>query len=112
MQVLHSLFNFIFSAENEIRVVVKKHCKDFVRHMNWVTILPTLESENLLDSHSAEFLMNMNTTSQLKGNFFFLSLLPSNGPDAYTRFYKCLADQHVHEHAGHKYLFDLFQAHM
>lgn len=96
---------FIFYTEEHIRRIVKIHCEEFVRYSNWSTLLPLLEAADLLDPDTRHKLMNPALTPLEKSNYFYLTSLPSQGKDAYTKFHKCLLKEK--EHVGHKTLQDL-----
>ncbi len=86
---------------------MKLHCDEFVQYSNWSTLLPYLEAANLLDPDTKEKLMS-SCGEREKSNYFYLKSLPSQGKDAYTKFYKCLMKEK--EHAGHKTLQELFSS--
>ena len=65
-------------------------------------LVPHLVTGGLLDPAATDYLLNENRTEHQKGVYFYLKVLPSKGPDAYTRFYKCLCDEK--EHSGHESL--------
>ncbi len=95
---------FFFYAEQRIKKIIKLHCDQFVQYSNWNSLLPHLEAVDLLDPDTKEKLMS-NVGCREKSNYFYMTALPSQGKDAYTRFYKSLMKEN--EHAGHKTLQDL-----
>ena len=74
----------------------------FIELTNSEYLVPHLVSEGLLDPAATDYLLNENRTEHQKGVYFYLKVLPSKGPDAYTRFYKCLCDEK--KHLGHQML--------
>ncbi len=87
-------------------VTIQDHCSDFVKYTHWVSLIPLLESQRLLDPDSTHHLQNPHTSNQEKGNHFYLTVLLSKGHEAYRRLYRCLAEEQ--EHAGHQSLLKLF----
>lgn len=68
-------------------------------------LLPYLVSKKLLDPEISEILMSSNLTNYDKGLRFYVSVLPSKGNTAYSRFYHCIA--HENQHIGHRTLLEL-----
>ena len=93
---------FFFIAEEELRQRVKCSLPEFIELTNWEYLVPHLVSVDLSDPATTDNLLNETRTEHQKGVYFYLKVLPSKGPDAYTRFYKCLCDEK--NHSGHKSL--------
>ena len=94
------MLNFI--AEEELRCRVTRSLPEFIELTNWEYLAPHLVSVDLLDPAATDYLLNETRTEHQKGVYFYLKVLPSKGPDAYTRLYKCLCDEK--KHSGHKSL--------
>ena len=75
---------------------------EFIELTNSEYLVPRLVSLGLLDPAATEYLLNENRTEHQKGVYFYLKVLPSKGPDAYTRLYKCLCGEQ--KHLGHQTL--------
>ena len=97
--------NYTFIAEDELRSKVQGKLPTFVRQTNWTFLLPHLVSVGLSDSATNDYLLNEHKSHQEKGVHFYLRVLPSKGPDAYTRFHRCLCDEK--EHLGHQSLLQI-----
>lgn len=96
----------IFSLpEQDISTCIKSRCKDFLKYTNWKLLLPHLLANELLDSDITDVLISNYQTNQEKGLKFYLSVLPSKGHTAYSRFYQCLLQEE--EHSGHRTLLEL-----
>ena len=98
--------NFFVYPEEEIKATIREHCHEFVKYINWQSLLPFLESRNLLDPDSTFHLSHAHKSDQEKGNYFLLQVLPTKGRDAYQRFYSCIAQEK--EHSGHTSLLEFF----
>ena len=99
---------YTFIAEEELRSKVKDNLPTFIRQTNWTFLLPHLVSVDLSDSVATDYLLSESKSHQEKGVHFYLRVLPSKGPDAYTRFHRCLCDEK--EHLGHQSLQQLLQS--
>ena len=86
---------------------MKQNLPKFIELTNWKFLLPHLVSVDLSDRATTHYLVTENNTHQDKGVHFYLEILPSKGPDAYTRLYKCLCDEK--EHLGHQSLLEICQ---
>lgn len=84
---------------------IKTRCNDFLNYTNWKLLLPHLMANELLDRDITEVLMNNYMTNLDKGLKFYLSVLPSKGNTAYSRFYQCVSEEE--EHSGHRTLLEL-----
>lgn len=93
---------FSHNTEQYIKDIVTKYCDDFVKYSNWSTLLPHLESGHMLDPVTKHKLMNSQLSDHEKGLHFYLTILPSQGNNAYTAFYDCLMKET--EHSGHETL--------
>ena len=91
--------------EQDISTCIKTRCKDFLKYTNWKLLLPHLHANELLDSDITDVLMSNYQTNRDKGLVFYLSVLPSKGHTAYSRFYQCLLEEE--EHSGHRTLLEL-----
>ena len=100
------MLNFI--AEEELRCRVTRSLPEFIELTNWEYLVPHLVSVDLSDPATTDYLLNETRTEHKKGVYFYLKVLPSKGPDAYTRFYKCLCDEK--KHSGHKSLVQICPA--
>ena len=69
---------------------------------NWKLLLPYIVSAGLSDRATNDHLLNETRTDHDKGMYFYLKVLPSKGPGAYTKFHRCLCDEK--EHLGHQSL--------
>jgi len=71
---------------------------------NWKLLLPHLVSAGLSDMATNDYLLNETRTDHDKGMHFYLKVLPSKGPGAYTKpeFHRCLCDEK--EHLGYQSL--------
>ena len=84
---------------------MKHKLPKFIALTNWKFLLPHLVSVDLSDIATTDYLLNENRTDHDKGVHFYLRVLPSKGPDAYTRFHRCLRDEK--EHLGHQSLLQI-----
>ena len=87
---------------------IEAHCNEFVNYTNWKTLLPHLMSKKLLDREISEILMSNYHTNLDKGLKFYLTVLPSKGSTAYSRFYSCIAEEE--DHSGHRTLLELMDS--
>ena len=78
---------------------MKTNLPEFIELTNLEYLVPHLVSKDLLDPAATDYLLNETRTEHQKGMYFYLKVLPSKGPDAYTRFYKCLCGEQ--KHLGH-----------
>ena len=97
--------NYTFIAEDKLRSNVQDKQPTFIRQTNWTFLLPHLVSVGLSDSATTDYLLNEHKSHQEKGVHFYNKVLPSKGPDAYTRFHRCLCDEK--EHLGHHSLLQI-----
>ena len=101
--------NFQYSssriAEEKLMSRVKDHQPKYIAQTNWKLLLPHLVSVGLSDRATNDYLLNETRTDHDKGMYFCLKILPSKGPDAYTRFHRCLCDEK--EHLGHQSLLEI-----
>ena len=101
MHLLVCKYTFLI-AEEELRSRVKRKLPEFIELTNWEYLVPHLVSVDLSDPATTDYLLNETRTEHQKGVYFYVKVLPSKGPDAYTQFYKCLCDEK--KHSGHKSL--------
>ena len=101
MRLLVCKYTFIIT-EKKLRLTVKAKLPEFIELTNWEYFVPRLVSKDLLDPAAMDYLLNENRTEHKKGEYFYLKVLPTKGPDAYTRFYECLRGEK--KHSGHKTL--------
>ena len=81
---------------------MKHNLPKFIAQTKWEYLVPYLVATDLSDSATTDYLLNEHKSHQEKGVHFYLRVLPSKGPDAYTRFHRCLCDEK--EHLGHQSL--------
>ena len=79
---------------------MKAKLPEIIELTNLECLLPHLVSVDLLDPAATDYLLNETRTEHQKGVYFYLKVLPSKGPDAYTMFYKCLCNEK--KHSGHQ----------
>ncbi len=103
--ILYQCTALSLPAEADIKACIVANCKDFLNYSNWKLILPCLMAKDLLDSDICEILMSNSRTNLDKGLTFYLSVLPSKGKTAYSRFYQCILEEE--EHSGHRTLLEL-----
>lgn len=102
---MHScVFHF---SEEELKKRLTSQVPKFIKHTNWNYLVPHLVAKGLLDGSNTEKLLSESRTEHEKGVLFYLRVLPYNGEDAYTTFYKCLQEET--EHFGHLSLLKLLQ---
>ena len=84
---------------------VKDNQPTYIGQTSWKLLLPHLVSAGLSDRATNDYLLNEIRTDHDKGTYFYLKVLPSKGPDAYTKFHRCLCEEK--EHSGHQSLLQL-----
>ena len=95
-------------TEEKLMSRVKDNQPSYIAQTNWKLLLPHLVSAGLSDRATNEYLLNEIRTDHDKGMHFYLKVLPSKGPGAYTKFHRCLCDEK--EHSGHQSLLQLSSA--
>ena len=86
--------------------VVMKNVKPHL--LDLPTLIPILNSHNLLTGDDNYILQNTETPPLQRANKLLYTILPSKGSGAFTAFVKCLEKEK--DHLGHQQLAKIFNA--